>query len=132
MLRIHGNEPGAAALRLVQHQFPGAYQGLLIGQGDALARADGGQRRAQTHHTHYGGQYGIGPLQGRRFQQPLHAGGHPHLRIRQPDAQVGGGRLIHQHGKLRSKGPALRLQPLHIPVGRQRGHSHATGGNHLQ
>ena len=132
VLRIHGQDLRAEVPRLLHYQLSGAYQGLFVGQGDAFALPNGGHGGPQPDHPHHRREHRIGGGQLRRLQQALHAGGHPHRGVRQPDPQVGRRPLIHHNRQLRLELPNLLLHPRRVGVGRQSGRFHAAGGNHVQ
>ena len=132
VLGIHRHDLRAIGVSSLHHQFPGAHQGLLVGQGDALALTDGRQGGTQTHHTHHSGEHHVRLLQAGRLNEAVHPCPHPDAGIGQPHTQVGSSGGVHHHRQLRAELTALFLHPLHIPVGGKGSHSHATGGNHFQ
>ena len=132
MLRVHRYDLRAVLIGPIHHQLAGAHQGLFIGQCNPFALTDRRQGRNQAHHTHHSGEHSVRLLQSGGLHQSLRTGGHPDGRIGQPGPQVGGSGRVHHD---RQSGPelaALGLHPLHVPVGGQGSHSHATGGNHFQ
>ena len=132
VLRVHRDNFRALLLRPCHHQLPSAHQGLLVGQCDALAAINGGQSGAQPCHTHDGSDHRICFRQRCRLQQPLLAGQHFCVGVRQPHLQLGGGGFIHRHHQPRSKFPDLGLGQLHAAVHRDGGYPVATGLRHLQ
>ena len=110
MLRVHRHDLRAAALRLGHHQLPGAHQGLLIGQGNALFLSDGRESRLQTHAAHHRRDHGVGIRQLRRCQQALHAAHDLDGQVLQPLPQLPGRRLLIHGSKARAKLPCLLLQ----------------------
>ena len=132
VLRVHGQDLRAEIPGLLHYQLSGTHQGLLVGQGDALALPDGGHGGPQPDHPNHRCEHSVGGGQLRRLQQALHPGGHPHRSVRQPDPQVGRRPLIHHNRQLRLELPNLLLHPRRVEVGRQSGRFHAAGGNHVQ
>ena len=59
MLAVNRVEHALGVLQQAVDEFTGHYQGLLVGQGNALACTDGGNRRFQPAVAHHGGHHGI-------------------------------------------------------------------------
>ena len=132
VLGIHGEDLCAEVVGLLHHQLAAAYQGLLVGQGDALALPDGGHGGPQTHHTHHSGEHRVCAGQGGGLHQAVHPRQHLYRGVSQAHLQVGGGLLVHEHRQLRVIAPGLLLQPVHAGVGRDGSHLHAAGVDNVQ
>ena len=62
MLGIYREDGGVAGPGPLHHQGSGSYQGLLVGQGDDLARLDGRQGGAQAAESNHGSNDDIHPV----------------------------------------------------------------------
>ena len=132
VLRVHRDDlrpllPGAG-----HHQGPGAHQGLLVGQGNALAGVDGRQGGGQAGDAHQGGHRRVRLGQLGCGQNPLLPRQDLNVRVCQPGRQSSGGGWIRCRCQDRMKGPGLPLQQVDVMVGRQGQHPVAAGCRHLQ
>ena len=117
MLRIHRDDLGPLLRRPGHDDVPGADQGLLVGQGDALFPVDGGQSGSQPHRAGHGGNHAVRLLHGGGLNQALHTGAHPDVCVGHGDFELLGGLFIVHRYKFGVQPPGLLLQHIDLPVG---------------
>ncbi len=119
VLRVHGHDLRAALSGPGHDHVAGADQGLLVGQGDALFRVNGRQRRLQAHRAGHRRHDAVRLRQRGRLDQAAHAGAHADIRIGHGDLEGLGRLLVIDRHKGRMKLPRLLLQQIDLPVGGQ-------------
>ena len=125
MLAVHRHDLRTAAVRLVHHQFPGADQRFLVGQGDTLFLSDGGQRGLQSHHANHGGDYRFRLRDHGGVHQSICTGQHLYRRVLQANCQFLCSCFLRHHRQAGTELPALCLHSLHVGIGGQCRHLQA-------
>ena len=78
MLAVHRQHAHAMFARLAHHDFTGHDEDFLRGDGNVLARANGGQRRFQSRCADDGDEHNVRRRQRGQFDQTVFAGINPH------------------------------------------------------